>query len=229
MHHWKKIIVLLGLLIFAYAGFTAGESDAAEKRKVILIDAADISGDWAGMIKDKSAAVDITLAVALYMKEEMGKDREFNVILTREKDRDIDLQEKMKLIEKNKPDFLISLHVNRGFGKASSGFEIYYPDYLTDVAGQDKKSERFQLRNRAQADSLKMARIIQENLNRLFPRKSRGIRKAASSINYEWVVPSVGVAMGFVTNDEDRKKLLSEKAQREVAQALVKSVKVFYR
>jgi N-acetylmuramoyl-L-alanine amidase len=230
MHHWKRIIVLSSLVIFAYAfSGPAGEIGAAEKRKVIMIDAADTRRDWAEMIKDKSAAQDITLAVARYMKQEMSGEKDFSVILTRERDADVDLEEKKKLIEKNKPDFFISLYVNRGFGKGSSGFEIYYPDYLSNSAEQDVKFDRFQSRNKAQADSLKMARIIQENLNRLFPRKSRGIRKAASSVNHESVVPSVGVAMGFVTNDEDRKKMLSEKTQREIAQILVKSVKAYYR
>jgi|YelNatPaOPRAMG01_1025707.scaffolds.fasta_scaffold32218_2 N-acetylmuramoyl-L-alanine amidase len=230
MHHWGKIIVGSCLAVFAFAFLaTAGGIHAAETKKVIVMDAAGGGRDWPETKKNRSAAQDIPLAVARYFKEFMNQEKDFSVILTREQNRDVDEEEKLKLIEKSKPDFFISLDVNRGFGKASSGFEIYYPDYLRDVAKPDKKSDRFQRRNKAQADSLKMARIIQENLNRLFPRKSRGIRKALSSVNQEWVAPSVGVAMGFVTNDEDRKKLLSEKTQREIAQALVKSVKAYYR
>lgn len=229
MNPWKKIFVLWSLAFVALACLQTGILYSAQKQRVILVDPADTIQDWGTDVQNKKNAADITLAVALHIKKEMEKDKEWDVRLTREKNKDLDLEDKIEMIQKNKPDFLITLYVNRGFGKWSSGFEIYYPDYLADVSRHDEKSDSIALRNQAQASSLKMARLIQENLNTLFPRKSRGIRKASSAVNHEKVVPAVGVEIGFVTNEEDQKKLLSEKTQREIARALVKSIKMYYR
>ena len=42
-------------------------------------------------------------------------------------------------------------------------------------------------------------------------------------------VPAVVVEMGFATNSEDKKKLLSPDTQTEIAKALAKSIKSFFR
>jgi N-acetylmuramoyl-L-alanine amidase len=74
-----------------------------------------------------------------------------------------------------------------------------------------------------------MGRIIQENLNTLFPRKGRGLRSADLPITEDLFVPAVVVEMGFATNSEDKKKLLSGDTQTEIARALAKSIKIFFR
>ncbi len=43
------------------------------------------------------------------------------------------------------------------------------------------------------------------------------------------LVPAVAVEIGFATNPEDKKKLLSLNTQTEIAKALAKSIKSFYR
>jgi N-acetylmuramoyl-L-alanine amidase len=74
-----------------------------------------------------------------------------------------------------------------------------------------------------------LARIIQENLNTLFPRKGRGLRRADLPIIEGLFVPAVAVEMGFATNPEDKKKLLSGDTQTGIARALAKSIKIFFR
>ena len=83
----------------------------------------------------------------------------------RDSDKKIDLEERRKNIEKIKPDFFLSIHVNRGFGKDASGFELYYPEFSASVI-KDKESSKdnaSRLKNQCQNDSLKMAKIVQEN------------------------------------------------------------------
>ncbi len=66
-----------------------------------------------------------------------------------------------------------------------------------------------QVKNKYLNDSVRMARIIQENLNILFPRKGRGLRRADLPVTEDLFVPALVVEMGFATNSEDKKKLLS--------------------
>ena len=41
-------------------------------------------------------------------------------------------------------------------------------------------------------------------------------------------VPAVVVEIGFATNQEERKKLLSASSQSEIAKALARSIKLFF-
>ena len=79
---------------------------------------------------DKVDEKDITLAVALALQKELAKENNLEIILTRDSDKEVSLEDRKKNIAKIKPDFFLSLHTNAGFGKSASGFELYYPDLI---------------------------------------------------------------------------------------------------
>lgn len=226
----KKILLLLGVLMSILI-LTASGLFAAEKKRIIMIDPAHGGKEQGIKLTSDVYEKNITLAVALAMKKELSGEKNMEVILTRDSDKTIDSEERRKIVDKIKPDFFISLHVNGGFGKEASGFELYYPAFTEEMTNDGKaaKDDKAMLRNKCQNDSLKMAKIIQENMNSLFPRKGRGLRKAASPITESLPVPALSIELGFATNQEDSKKLLSLKTQADIAKSLAKAVKTFYR
>jgi N-acetylmuramoyl-L-alanine amidase len=207
------------------------ELSAAPKKHVIVIDPAHGGQDTGIMLTDKVAEKDITLAVAQALRKELVKENNLEVILIRDSDKEVSLEDRKKNIAKIKPDFVLSLHTNAGFGKSASGFELYYQELNKDVIKEKKKakSDVPQEKNKYLNDSVRLARIIQENLNTLFPRKGRGLRKADLPVIEGLFVPAVVVEMSFATNPEDKKKLLSVNIQTEIARVLAKSIKSFYR
>ncbi|MCX5850334.1 MAG: N-acetylmuramoyl-L-alanine amidase [Deltaproteobacteria bacterium] len=231
MFNKKTILAMLSISFLALMICGIMDLSAAEKKHIIVIDPAH-GGQEAGIkLTDSAAEKDITLAVALSLKKELTKEKNVDVILTRDSDKTISLEDRKKNIEKIKPDLLLSLHVNGGFGKNAEGFEVYYPEFGEDTNKEKKtaKDDKFQLKSKCQNDSLKMAKIIQENLNNLFPRRGRGLRKADLPVTDGLLVPSLTVEMSFATNPEDKKKLLSSKTQGEISQSLAKSVRTFFR
>jgi N-acetylmuramoyl-L-alanine amidase len=204
---------------------------AAEKKRIIIIDPAHGGGDEGIKFNDDVAEKDVTLAVALLLKKELDQEKKIEVLLTRDSDKKIELEERKKNIEKINPDFFISLHVNAGFGKNASGFEIYYPSFNENI-NTDKntaKDEKSLLKKTCQNNSLKMAKIIQENLNILFPRKGRGLRTADLPVVDGLLIPALTLEMSFATNSEDKKKLLTIKTQADISKAMAKSIKTFFR
>ena len=226
----KKILLILCVLISFFICVTVVMS-ATGKKRVIVIDPAHGGKEQGIKLTNDVAEKDITLAVALSMKKELSGEKNLEVILTRDSDKTIDLEDREKSIEKIKPDFVISLHVNGGFGKNASGFELYYPEYSENKIKEKKtiKDETRQLKNKCQNDSLTMAKNIQKNLNILFPRKGRGLRRADLPVIDGLLIPALAVEMNFATNAEDKKKMLSLKTQTDISKALVKSVKTFFR
>ena len=201
----KKLLILCILMSFLICA--TGDLSAAGKKKIILIDPAH-GGKDPGI-----------------------KLNNLEVFLTRDSDKTMEPEERKENIGKIKPDFVLSLHVNGGFGKDASGFELYYPEFSQDVTKEKKtaKDNNSQLKNKCQNESLKMAKIIQENMNALFPRKGRGVRKADIPVMDDLLIPAVVVEMGFATNSEDKKKLLALKTQTEISNALANSIKIFFR
>ena len=204
---------------------------AAGKKYVILIDPAHGGKDQGIKLTSDVYEKDITLAVALSIKKELLKESNLEVVLTRDSDKTVTEEDRKTNIEKIKPDFLLSLHVNGGFGKNASGFELYYQGLSENIIKGKKtaKDDKLQIKNKCQNDSLTMAKIVQENMNTLFPRKNRGLRKADLLVTDGLLVPALVVEMGFATNSEDKSKLLSSKTQTEISKSLAKSIKTFYR
>jgi N-acetylmuramoyl-L-alanine amidase len=226
----KNKISLLGIMALAFLICGVLELSAAPRKHIIVIDPAHGGQDTGIKLTDKVDEKDITLAVALALRKELAKENNLEVILTRDSDEEVSLKDRKKNIAKIKPDFILSLHTNAGFGKSSSGFELYCPEFNKDIKEKNTtKGGVPQEKNKYLNESVRMARIIQENLNALFPRKGRGLRRADLPITEDLFVPVVVVEMGFATNPEDKKKLLSPDTQKEIANALAKSIKSFYR
>jgi len=227
----KKILPMLGILMLAFLICGIMDLSAAEKKHIIVIDPAHGGQDKGIALTDKVAEKDITLAVAQALRKELVKENNLEVVLTRDSDKEVSLEDRKKNIAKIKPDFVLSLHTNAGFAKSAAGFELYYQELNKDLIKEKKtaKGDVRQEKNKYLNDSVRLARIIQENLNTLFPRKSRGLRRADLPVIEDLFVPAVSVEMSFATNPEDKKKLLSTNTQTEIAKALAKSIKSFYR
>ncbi|HAR49180.1 hypothetical protein ER57_00930 [Smithella sp. SCADC] len=224
----KKILLIMGILMSLLI-FTSGDLSAAGKKKIILIDPAHGGKEQGIKLNKDVSEKDITLRVALSIKQLLAKENNLEVFLTRDSDKTVDLEDRKDSVKKIKPDILLSLHVNGGFGKEASGFELYYPEFGEEAVKEKKaaKDNTSALKNKCQNESLRMAKIIQGNMNALFPRKGRGLRKADLPVTDGLLVPAVSVEMGFATNPEDKKKLLSVNTQTEIAKALAKSIKSF--
>ena len=231
MFYIKKILSLLGILalVFLICGVWV-ELSAAPRKHVIIIDPAHGGQDTGIKLTYKVDEKDITLAVAMALRKELAEEKNLEIILTRDSDKEVSLEDRKKNIAEIKPDILISLHTNAGFDKSASGFELYCPEFNKDIK-EKSTSEDIELRGGKKSfnDSVKMARMIQANLNTLFPRKGRGLRRADLPVTDKLFVPTVVVEMGFATNSEDKKKLLSPDSQKEIAKALAKSIKTFFR
>lgn len=219
----KYVILFLSALVVC---LTATVLFAQSSRHCIVIDAAH-GGDDSGVIGiDKIAEKDVSLSIARALQKELAKEADIELILTRDSDKTISLADRKKKIIAAKPALVLSLHTNAGFAKTSSGYELYYPGFKkVDQSKDDKpaKNETAYLN-----DTVKFARLVQKNLDILFPRKSRGLRESDTPLTEELKVPVLIVELGFVTNPEEKKKLSNEKTEAEIAKALAKSIKAFF-
>lgn len=225
----RKILFWVLLLICAVAVCGVQDLCAAGKKNMVMIDPAHGGEDSGVSITDKTGEKDITLAIALALQKELAKEGVYEIVLTRIDDKTISIDDRRKKISKLKPDVFLSLHINAGFSKSATGFEIYYPGFKEKADKKKKaKDEASNEKNKYLNESVRLAQIIQKNLDALFPRKGRGLREAETPILEEANVPAAVVEIGFSTNPEERKKLLSAAGQAEIAVSLARSIKLFF-
>ena len=223
----RWVLFTLALLMMGFAPLLG--VCAQQNRNTVLIDPAH-GGDEAGVIADKLREKDLNLKLALLIRQEAQKMANLDVQLTRSADRTMTMTERTKAVGVLKPDCLLSLHVNAGFGKKAAGYEVYFPGFRQTVAGGGdsdfilKDMEKNSYLN----DSVRIAQYIQAGLETVFPRKGRGLRDAPSPLLDSLTVPGLIVEIGFATHTEDRKKLIDEETQKAIARALVKGLREYF-
>jgi len=219
------LLLLIGMIFITVQTWAQPRQGAP----LIVIDPGHGGADWGVKLTDRYQEKDATLAIASLLQKELIRAGSVQVRLTRDADRLLTTSERRKAIRALQPVLLISLHVNGGFGKHSSGYEVYFPGFRTNGSEQENSAEilKNMARNKYLNDSVRLAQSLQRNLDGVFPRKGRGLREAPVPILEGLTLPAVVMEIGFATNSEERAKIMDEKTQRAVAAALSKAVQEY--
>jgi N-acetylmuramoyl-L-alanine amidase len=187
---------------------------------------------------------DVTLAVARKLKAAIEGRLGIRVLLTRDADATVSLDERAARANNNKADLFLSLHANASPSAAASGAEVFYlslDEYGSEarraadtespsapVFGGGTRAIELILWEMAQArhidQSATLAAIIEQELRRQVPMSSRAIQQAPFRVLVGANMPAVLVEMGFMTNRDDEERLMSDQYQNTVAQVLVDSL-----
>ena len=186
----------------------------------------------------------ITLSVARRLKAAIETRLGARVILTREGDQTVGLDERAAVANNNKADLFISLHANASVRASATGAEVFYlsladyGDQAQRVAQGESEAlpvygggtrdieailwEMAQARHIAQ--SATFAQIVESALRTRVPMSPRAIQQAPFRVLVGANMPAVLVEMGFMSNPEQEKQLASESFQSSIVQALVDSI-----
>jgi N-acetylmuramoyl-L-alanine amidase len=187
---------------------------------------------------------DVTLAVARRLKASLEARLGVRVLLTRDSDRTISLDERAALANNNKADLFVSLHANASVRATASGAEVFYlslDEYgaeatralhpeseLLPVFGGGTRDIQLILWEMAQAryieQSAALAQIVEDELRTRVPMSTRAIQQAPFRVLVGANMPAVLVEMGFITNPEQETTLASDAFQQQIVQALVSSI-----
>jgi N-acetylmuramoyl-L-alanine amidase len=226
-----KRIAFLTFLLFFLVPSSLLMAQTGQKKKLVIIDAAHGGIDAGVSVTDKVREKEMTLILSQLLQKELAKMPGIQVQMTRTSDKMLSSADRRKIAMEAPADALfISLHLNAGFGKNATGYEIYFPGFKTapEDKGGSKAILKDMVRNKSLNDSVRFAQVIQRNMEHVFPRKGRGLRDAPMPILSDLTMTAVVLEGGFATNIDDRKKIMDEKTQQAIAQALSKSIRDFF-
>ncbi len=149
-------------------------------------------------VEEKSLNLEIAKLVAKNLEKE-----KIQVYMTRDKDQTLTLEERVAFSEENSPDIFVSIHHNASLKEGIYGIETHWwREESIDLA----KAVHFEL---ASAQNLEKWGTM-----------DRGLIKSQFYVINHTTCPAVLIEVGFISNPEERNKLLDRKRQEEAAKAI---------
>lgn len=246
--------VLVAFLFLAAPTFSYSDQDrfSSKARKLVVVVDPGHGGKDRGVVgREGTTEKEITLAVAIQLKNELKKTGGLRVVLTRLADRFVSMEERRRIANREKGDLLVSLHVNGYFTPKAKGVRSYY---LPFSGGDNKKgsNEREALRVSAKrggsqkgenemVDSIlkdlkqterineggRLARVLGKELARLPGVRHMEAGQIPAPILLGVKMPACLVEMGFMTNPSEEKRLRDRTYSKRLAKALARGVMAF--
>jgi len=206
---------------------------AMPARKVIVIDPGH-GGHDPGALGAQGYEKDVNLAAALALKARLERSPKYRVVLTREDDNYVPLEERVRVAQRAGADLFISLHSDSGGDASVKGASVYtLSDKASNRAARFVKQDDwfmkasltgdrgvqdilFDLTQRATKNrSSTFANTLMSHIDGKAPMLRRSHRDAGFMVLLAPEVPAVLLEMGFVTNpdDEDRLRDPARRAQ----------------
>jgi len=179
-----------------------------------------------GGIKEK----DVTLAIALRLKELLEKETDLKVVLTRENDYSLPLEKRAREANKRGGDLLISLHCGFSVDETESGFEIVcfgntQKEMTESTSVQDSnlvdsslvlEDEQYHFSEQSESFASFVSEALEEN-----PQiRSKGIYKKRLLILKKAYMPGISIRCGYLSNPEEEKLLAEGFFREKIAKAL---------
>lgn len=169
------------------------------KNNIIVLDAGH-GGTETGAIRlgilEKDITIDVTKRIANILTK-----KGFHIEMTRWNDETVSLQKRVEISDSINPILFMSVHVNASVNESVTGVEThYYKD-----------------------DSKEYANVVQSELSKLNS-PNRGVIKSKFYVINHTKAPAVLVEIGFLSNNDERIQLLSEKRKQQTAEFLANGI-----
>mgnify|MGYP002469478194 CR=1 FL=1 len=169
------------------------------KGKVVL-DAGHGGSDYGAIregINEKDIALDVTRRVASILKS-----KGYKAALTRADDTFVSLQDRVEFSENEAPEIFVSIHVNSAVATEPKGIEThYYHEYSKELAS-----------------------VVHARMIKAIDTKDRGLFKSKFYVINHTTVPAILVEMGFLSNEEERKELVTDSRKQKTAKAIAEGI-----
>lgn len=192
----------------------------------------------------------IVLTLAKRLAEKIRKKLNCEVILTREGNRFLTLEERTAIANTKNADLFISLHTNAARSKYAYGVETYFLNLATDedairvAAKENATSEKNisdlqsiltdLMQNAKINESSRLATHVQESmckhLRKKYSRiKNKGVKQAPFYVLLGAQMPAILIETAFISNPRECKRLTDKQYQDNLCEAITDGIKNYVR
>ncbi len=212
----------------------------------IVIDAGHGGGSVGTRTPQGVLEKNLTLDIAVRLERLL--ENQFQVVMTREGDRDVSLEDRGKLANRAGADIFVSIHLNWIENRRSRGVETYYlgptdDPYLTRLAASENRDSGYSLADLRhlldriyagvrQDKSRKLAEVVQgslfQSLGKLSPEvEDRGVKAAPFIVLLSTEMPAILAEVSSMSNEEEARLLTKPLYRQYIAEALAKGIRAY--
>jgi N-acetylmuramoyl-L-alanine amidase len=188
---------------------------------------------------------DVVLQVAKKLKNKLQKNTNHRIIVTRNTDIFIPLEERTAIANTHKADLFISIHANASFNRERNGIETYFLNFTSDenalnVAARENAATRKELDDlqiilndlcltyKINESSL-LAGCVQDSLFKGLQKqhptvKNLGFKGGPFYVLLNAKMPSILIEISFITNKVEGKKLSDESYRNLIADSIFNGI-----
>jgi N-acetylmuramoyl-L-alanine amidase len=218
---------------------------------VIVLDPGHGGPDSGAVGKSGLPEKEVTLDIAERLRDLLEADSGLTIILTRQRDELVPLEERTQIANRNDADIFLSIHTN-SFKKSSvRGSETFFlatakNDEARAAAALENSSIRFEypeetgqwkddldfilmdlIQNEYLKESMELAAAIQKEMRSKLSIPSRGVSQAGFVVLNQAYMPAVLAEVAFISNQKDEKLLSQDSFRQKVAEALYEGILEF--
>ncbi|CAM1344472.1 N-acetylmuramoyl-L-alanine amidase family protein [Tenacibaculum amylolyticum] len=250
---YKSNVTTLCFVLFFTFFFSNRIEINAQKKYTVVLDAGH-GGKDPGNLGNGYKEKKIALKVVLEVGKQLTKNKDIDVIYTRDKDVFIELHNRAKIANDNKADLFVSIHCdsytnprahgagtfvlglsgnkqNLEMAKRENAVILLEDNYQQNYDYDPNSPESVISLSMLQADnldeSLEFADLVQDNFS-VVKRFDRSVKQNNFLVLRETVMPSVLIELGFLTNKAEGKFLNSKTGQLRMANAITKAIEKYF-
>ncbi|MCF8036760.1 MAG: N-acetylmuramoyl-L-alanine amidase [Desulfobacteraceae bacterium] len=192
----------------------------------------------------------VVLDIAKKLAEQMRRELNCEVLLTRSRDEYLTLEERTAIANTKKGDLFISLHANASRNRNAYGIETYFLNLTTNEesiavaarenATSEKNISELQnilndlMRNAKVNESSRLATFVQKDMcqhldNRYNRIKDKGVKQAPFYVLLGAQMPAILVETSFISNKRECSRLTDPAYQHKLCDGIVRGVKRYIR
>ncbi len=171
------------------------------KGKVIVIDPGH-GGNDTGALRNGILEKDLTLQIALKVRDILRERGLQYIIMTRTSDTTLTLDDRVQTSNNSHADIFVSIHINASVKSEIKGIETHY---YTE-------------------NGYEVAKVLHKELMENIDAMDRGLFKSKFYVINHTEAPAVLLELGFISNESERNALTSEKRQDDSARAIADGI-----
>jgi N-acetylmuramoyl-L-alanine amidase len=187
---------------------------------------------------EKDVVLEIAQRLGKLLESRLGAD----VILTRNDDNYIPLDERAGLANQSQADLFVSVHANYSDLPSARGVETYYTNFFSAPSAKDLETREQNRGKNASAavlspaelhDKIEQSRRLAASVQRSLygtlsvqnpGLRDRGVKEASYVVLTETAMPGILAEVSFVSSPADEQKLRSDGYREQIAEALYKGI-----
>jgi len=191
---------------------------------------------------------EIVLAVARKLRHILQEKYDYTVLMTRDRDVFLPLEERTALANTAGADLFISIHVNAHPDKSAHGVETFYLNLATNseamrVAARENATSTHNIsemqdiladlmQNSKILESSRLAQFVQANLvsglnGSSYATRDLGVKQAPFYVLIGAEMPAVLAEISFITNPKEARLLASPDYQEEIARQIAAGISAY--